>query len=49
MTRNTRDQRSRRIHQVWPRCGKQQRIALHVICTNERPKLFLAKGRSARR
>ena len=48
-TRNTRDQRSRRIHQVWPRCAKQQRIALRVICTNERPKLFLGKDQSAQR
>jgi len=48
-TRNTRDQRNRRIHQVSPPRGKQQLIALHVICTSERPKLFLAKGRSAQR
>jgi hypothetical protein len=45
--RNTRDQRSRQIHQVWPRCARQRLIALRVICTNAEPKLFLAKGRSA--
>ena len=48
-TRNTRDQRSRRIRQVWPPCAKQRLTALHVICTSERPKLSLAKGRSAQR
>ena len=32
--RNTRDQRSRQIHQVSPPCGKRQLIALPVICTN---------------
>ena len=47
--RNTRDQRSHQIRQVWPPCAKQLRIALRVICTNERPKLFLGKGQSAQR